>query len=203
MWDCNGWATCPVVLPYPATHSGPAQPFLLILLPRVACPCPSVCWRDRAGILVRNHAEHKDDPSAPSTRPFAQNGKGRATPKLFGRKGGPAPPHLYTERKGGPATKNAAVRLHTEGRENGASVLVKDSRDRSVYLKAHTVPQPVPPQSERLPPIFVVPYRSPFASRSSSPFGSPPSEPLKLCSRVNFPLGLSLYSTPLAPDPPY
>src|SRR5271166_5065600 len=73
MWDCNGWATCPVVLPYPATHSGPAQPFLLILLPRVACPCPSVCWRDRAGILVRNHAEHKDDPSAPSTRPFAQN----------------------------------------------------------------------------------------------------------------------------------
>src|SRR5271166_5767528 len=92
MWDCNGWATCPVVLPYPATHSGPAQPFLLILLPRVACPCPSVCWRDRAGILVQNHAEHKDDPSAPSTRPFAQNAKRTSHPEVVWTKGWASPP---------------------------------------------------------------------------------------------------------------
>src|SRR5208337_1135147 len=35
-----------------AWTGGLAQPFSLILLPRVRCPCLSGFWRDRAGIFI-------------------------------------------------------------------------------------------------------------------------------------------------------
>jgi hypothetical protein len=35
-------------------YGGLAHPFVLVLRPRVPCPCLSAFWRDRAGVSIRN-----------------------------------------------------------------------------------------------------------------------------------------------------
>jgi hypothetical protein len=51
--------------------AGPAFP--PILFPRVSCPCPSVFWRDRAGIFFSTQADPWGDWHAGSSRPLAKN----------------------------------------------------------------------------------------------------------------------------------
>ena len=76
----------------PASGAGPAFP--LTLLPGVPCPCPSVFWRDRAGIFFPAQAELWGDLDAGSSRPLAKNA--RRTGHPYGwwcqRKAGQPPP---------------------------------------------------------------------------------------------------------------
>src|SRR5579863_4586289 len=75
-------------------------------------------------------------------------------------------------------------------------------RCRTVFfspLSLNTTPQPVrplPPQSCKLPPNAVVPYKEPFASMIRFALGVVPSGPAKLCSTVSTPLVSSLNTVP-------
>src|SRR5580692_7137324 len=53
-----------------------------------------------------------------------------------------------------------------------------------------------------LPPFRDVPNRMPFAFWTRPPYTYFPSVPLKLCTRVNLPLWLTLYTVPTLAAPP-
>ena len=88
----------------PASGAGPAFP--LTLLPGVPCPCPSVFWRDRAGIFFPAQAELWGDLDAGSSPPSRKEREKDGAPLrlVVSAKGWPAPPIFLRSLRNGRRT---------------------------------------------------------------------------------------------------